>query len=335
MVKSIFGKCTFFAALGVVSCAGADTGKGDPTVSTTAVSVDMSTQSLQWSDGSTLAPIALKGNYGKGCAINGGQSWALTLDDPGHSGVQVALNDELSDCKLQVTAITTQMGTGSHAQRHDFALVQPITLGVGFASQASKAMWMGELGYYANLELQGPGLSGYSPQYKANFVIELVFSDLESACGVNAPPATYATVSAKGESDQVNAPSYDLRFDDLSLKVDEDQKVQASLSSGHVELMPAGQTGEEWRIFDKQLPSCCRSVTFADIDQLYTRDLAVSAGAIPSGRTPQMVMIDWSKFDLAGSQLPVTRTLVVKHTGDGKVTSYELFQINFPRATHQ
>lgn len=335
MVKSIFRGCMFFAVLGVVGCASASTGKGDPTVSTTAMSIDMATQSLHWSDGSQLTPIALKGNYSRGCAINGGKQWTLTLNDPRHSGVEVALGDELSRCKLQVTAITTQVGDSRHGQQHDFTLVQPITLGVGFASQPSKAMWMGELGYYANLELQGPGLSGSFPEYNDDFVIELVFSDLESACGMNAPPATYATVSAKGDSDEVNPPNYGLRFDDLSLKVDEDQNVQASLSSGHVKLVPAGQAGEEWKIFDTQLPSCCRSVSFGDIDQLYTKGVAVSSGTIPGGRVPPVVMIDWSKFDLAGSRLPVTRTLVVKHTGDGKVYSYELFQITFPRATHQ
>ncbi len=313
----------FLGAVAAAGCSSSSGGQPSVTVTSQAVSVDRTAQPpMSWIDGTSLTPYAIEGTYGDKCTIHAGKQWSLVLNQPGNHGLEVASGDTFASCPLTLTGIQTRLGT---TRISEFTLDPAIVLGPAFSLNASSAKGPGGvLGFYANARLSNLNRLAYTN----DFSIVFVFSDQAAAAGATAPPAIYGQVGASANGAAAPSPDYTLGFDDLVIVVDPDNVVQGS-SSGHVTLTFGSQVGEEWKTFDQTLP-CCRFVTFGAIDALYTGTSAIAMGKL-DGESNARIPVQ--NFDLTGHALPAWRTLVVKHLGDGAVTSYQLFTIQFPQPT--
>lgn len=300
---------------------GGSEGDEEEVVKLGAVSDDLSVQPMMDGDGNLLTPTALKGTYGNNCKIHGGDKWTLQLNDPDDK-LELVLNDTFANCPLTVTAIQSKLGP----MTVDSPLHPPIVLGNGFAAEPSAVNFDHTpiFVFYANARLTGLD----APRYTNDFAIHLIHSDDAEVCGQTAPPPVYAKVTAIAEVSSVPPPDYSMGFDGLQLVVDADKIVQDS-STGNIMLMHNGQPGEEWRIFD-EATLCCEAYTFAAIDFFYKHMDPVASGAIEGEAN---VALDWTSFDLEGKKLPKARTVIVKHSGEGGIYSYQLFQLLFPGPT--
>jgi hypothetical protein len=309
---------TMFAALGVAAL-----GCGVAEDATEASFVNVGAQSSELGggpfmhDGFAVEPVALMGKYGHDCVMNGGDKWDLELNNPADRSVEVVLNDTFGDCPLTWTGVRLQAG------HHEFKanVTPPIRLGLDYATSPSTVYFPGSsLLFYTNAELLGLA----SESYTNDFTVHMIYSDDAKVCGEKAPPAIYAVVTGTAEGEPVPPPDYDLGFDKLQLVVDADKIVQQT-STGGIVLEQNEQAGEEWKLFDLHA-YCCEWFTFGLIDELYRNGEAINSGVLDAGD----VTIPWTELGLGGERLPETRVIVVKHTGEGGVYSYELFQILFP-----
>jgi hypothetical protein len=252
--------------------------------------------------------------------MNANDKWDLDLNDPNDS-LEMVLNDTFVDCPLILRRVRLQVGSDDHHIHVESDVTPPIRLGLDYAASPSTVNFPGSsLLFYTNAELLGLAL----PSYTNDFVIRMIYSDDAKVCGEKAPPAIYAMVTGTAEGSPVPPPDYDLGFDGLQLEVDADKIVQQS-STGGIVLVRNQQVGEEWKAFDLHA-GCCEWFTFGQIDELYRNGDAIRTGLLGA----ENFGIPWSELDLAGETLPETRVIVVKHTGEGGVYSYQLFQILFP-----
>jgi hypothetical protein len=307
---------TSFAAVFLLTACG-DTELVTPTASST----DLSIQPLTGFGGLSLTPVGVKGTYGPACKVHAGEIWDLNLNDPTDNSLEVVLNDTFVNCPLTLTSITVASG-GALA---DFPVEPPIILDLAYPASPAAASYASPsvLAFFANARLSA--LAG--PVYTNNFAINLIYSDNALSCSNIAPPAIYAKVNAVATGSAVPPPAYDVTYDGLELVVDANQIVQPS-SIGSVLLVPQGQIGEEWRMFDEST-RCCNSYSFTEIDVIFNGFEPIAGGAVGGSET---IALPWTSFNLLGGQLPKERTIIVKHTGEGGVYSYELIQIAFPGA---
>jgi hypothetical protein len=307
--------------IGVAGCDGDD--GSTELVSVGSVSSDLSVESLLYG-GDFVTPVAIKGAYGHRCKVNGGRQWELTLNDPDDRSLEVALNDTFANCPLTIQEIEMQW----FHSFFDVTVSPPIVLGLDFAEEPSAVNYdNGRLVFYANATLNALE----EPRYTNDFSIHLIYSDDAEVCKQKAPPATYSKVSAAAEGSAIAPPDYGMEFAALELKVDAQWIVQDT-STGDIILRAQEQGAEEWKIFD-EVAGCCGWYQFADIDSLYKSGEEVAGDGMGVGD----LVLPWNTFALLGERLPETRVLVLKHTGEGGVYSYELFQVMFPgpHPTHQ
>lgn len=282
--------------------------------------------------GSPLLPKGIKGTYGANCKVHKNEAWALTFGQAATNppGVEMALNDSISGCPLTLKSITVQ--EGSNTTLKDYPLASPLNLTRAYAATAASInLPTGGFAFFANAHLAGldaPPTPGQAESYYQDFIINAIWSDDKSACELNAPPATYATVKATAQGSAVPPPNYGINWDGLSIKVDANKVVQTSSTGSVILQLPAAtpQPGEEWKLFS-DTQDCCGMNSFAEIDSQYKMQPLAMDVISGSGN----VTIAWDKFALAGVNLSTKkyRYLIVKHTGAGNVVSYELLQIAF------
>jgi hypothetical protein len=296
---------------------------GEETVSSGAAGYDASLNVLTDADGLSIVPMRIKGTYGAECKVNRGETWELKLNEGGFGDLSVALNETFSDCPLTLTTI--RMQEGNRPRLTDYTVAPPIVLSLGYATGPSAVHAPSRgLAFYTNAKLEG--LS--EPVYSNNFKVGVIYSDNAQACGNVAPPAIYSQVTATAHGSSVPPPNYSMSFDTLRLVVDANDVVQDA-SQGSVDLDPpvlGAQGGEEYKIFDEHIP-CCETFSFEEIDTIYRTANPVGTGIISAGGT---VSIPWKSFGLEGKRLRQDRFIIVKHTGEGGVYSYELLDVAFP-----
>lgn len=305
------------ALVGVsISGCGSASDKRD-VVNVGAVSSDLTVHPL--SDGTQeVVPVTIAGLYGGDCKLHAGQWWELTLDTADRD-LEVVLNEEMSRCSLTLYRIwMAPVGGGS---LFDLYPNPPIVLDRDYAAEPTKLTFVdSSLAFFANAKIEGLA----APVYTNDFGIHLVYSDDARLCYETAPPAIYDTVSASADSAAVAPPDYEVTFDGLQLVVDARKVVQDS-SEGNVVLVPGEQGAEEWKVFEEGF-KCCEGMAFADIHALFTGGDEIAEGEIAGGK----VALGWKQFALLGERLPEGRVLILKHTGEGGVMSYELIRIIFP-----
>jgi len=271
-----------------------------------------------------LFPTGMKGTYGTHCSLHPGETWSLSFSDPSRSTLEVALNDTFMACPLTLTSI--EMSSDAAL----YLVTPPIRLGVAYAeTPSSVARSVDKLSFYANAGIFALGIDGTT--YASDFAVLLVYSDDPRTIGVTAPPAVYNEINGVAGDSSVKPPDYRLNVDSLRLVVDSNKLVKSD-SSGTVTMSlatEASQRGEEWKIMEGTA-TCCRGYSFATIDKIYTMQWPIDSGSINEAN----VTIPWTSFGLIGTPLPTYRMLIVKHTGDGGVYSYELFQVLFPGPVH-
>lgn len=300
----------------VLGGCGGEGSEAQSIVSIGAVSSDLTVKTLMDSHGRLMVPWAIKGTYGSGCLVHAGETWDLTLNDPTDRSLEVVLNDSFANCPLTWTGITML----ADQDFYDVSVAPPIVLGLGLAPSPSAANMGMELAFYTNGELDDLN----EARYTNDFTLRMVYSDDVTVCGNVAPPAVYATVTAAAEGAPIPPPDYTMDLDEIQLVVDADNIVQ-NLSSGDVELIAHATPGEEWKVFE-QLVDCCGPYTFASIDNHFLKGTFISTGAMPGAND---LVLPWTSFALEGETLPAIRNVVVKHTGEGGVYSYQLFQVLF------
>lgn len=288
-----------------------------------AESSDRTQQPLTSPGGALLTPRALKGVYGGGCKLHNNESWALRLNDPTDTSLEVLRGDTLASCPLTLTAVEMQVGpyaanyTLSPSLSLDLSYLQNPPAGTPPPPSSGVA-------FYLNARLAGL----QAPVYSAPFAIDMIYSDSVLACAVIAPPAVYSILGITATGNPAPAPNYTLGFDGFQLIVDANNVVQGS-SSGSIslKLSPSrGQPGEEWKLFGE--PSgCCTSGAFYEIDAVYQNGRPNSSAAIG---TALDISLPWRQFDLEGRSLPLSRAVIVKHTDSSGIYSYEVLNILFP-----
>jgi hypothetical protein len=303
----------FFAGIG---CSVTPTDK----VNIDAVMSDLTVKPLEDAVGREVRPVEIMGTYAGTCKLHPGEAWALKLNGEDR-GVEVALNERIEMCPLTLSSIKVHaLGPGPDSF-FDVFVTPEIQLDLEYAS-APSAMRLAntDLAFYGNAVLQGLA----TPKYTNDFNIHFIYSDDAKICGKKAPPAVYAKIHGTANGDAVPPPDYKLRFDDLQLVVDA-ERVVLDLSTGALVLKDHKVAGEFWRVFD-ETEQCCGNFSFAEIDHLYNSGMELFGAAIEAGD----VVIPWTQLGLLGERLPESRVIIVKHTGDGSVWSYELFQVLFP-----
>ncbi len=286
------------------------------------IPIDRTSQQLVIGSGTVMIPKVLKGSYGANCRLHPGEQWDLTLSDPTDRSVELELNESFASCPLTITMLQMQVGT----TLIDYPLAKPILLSNSYA--ASPVALYSSGSENVSLFVNAKFGSLESAVYSNNFSIQMVYSDNALACSITAPAAIYATASAVVYGTFGAPPNYVMSFDELHLSVDKDSIVQSN-SGGLVKLtLPTlqPQAGEQWRVFDESA-RCCRTYSFAAIDTIYRNVTPVAAGTIIGNAD---VILLFSDLALLGQRLPKTRTVIVKHSGGGGLTSYELFQVLFP-----
>jgi hypothetical protein len=271
--------------------------------------------------GDALTPKMIRGRYGPRCTVHAGETWDLMLNNWRDGSVEVALNDTIKNCPLVITDVAAMVGKRLVV----FPVSPPIKLGNDFAEDPSQIDHAdGRLAFFANAKLWGVRTG----EYLNNFIIEFVYSDDAKACREVAPSAVIGTMGAAAVGVDVAPPNYDMTFDGMKIMVDAQHRVLASSTGSATLVLPSkyAQAGEEWRVFD-ETTLCCLSWSFGEIDQLFNQGEPVSHGAIEGTSS---FKIPWNGFDLLGETLPLKRSMIVKHTGEGGVYSYELFQVRFP-----
>lgn len=306
------------AASFVAACGG---GEKSDVVSPIAASVDLTTSALTALGGGEIKPVGIVGTYGQSCKVHAAEAWDLRLNDPMDRSVEIALNDTFANCPLTLQRIQVEVGPTPL----EFTVVPPVVLGLDYMPSPAAVNQVSPLAlaFYSNARLED--LAG--PVYTNDFAINMLYSDNAVSCGNFAPPAIYATVDAAAIGSAVPPPAYGVGYDGLQLLVDANQVVQP-FSIGAVLIEPQGQPGEEWKLFDEGT-SCCKSYSFLEIDSIYQMFGPVAAGTISGTETLQFPP---DALALVGRTLPEIRTLIIKHTGEGGVYSYELIQIVFTRA---
>ncbi len=296
---------------------------------------DRSLKALSGNTASTspLLPKGIKGSFGPNCKIHKNEAWSLLFGAPASvpPAVEMALNDSISGCPLTLKSITVQEGTNTALK--DYPLATPFNLTRAYPTTAATINQpSGGLAFYANahlLNLDMPPTPGQTDTYFQDFVINVIWSDDKSACELNAPPATYATVKATAQGSSVPPPNYVINWDGLALKVDANKIVQPSSSGSVILQLPTAspQPGEEWKLF-ADVPDCCGMNSFAEIDTHYRTATPLVTDTISGSGN---VTISWDKFALQGVNLSTKkyRYIIIKHVGAGSVVSYELMQIAF------
>src|SRR5262245_30158842 len=269
-----------------------------------------------------MTPVAVAGSYqGPDCGSRGGVRFVLSFG-AAESNVRMPLHKRFEDCHLTVDQVLVRLN--DQAVSESYMMEQPLALGLDFASAPSMVLAPsnGAMAFYANARIGGLT----EPAFDHDFVVELLYSDNVRDVSRQAPTATYVTQGASAAAGAVPPPDYLLYFWDMALEVDTAGIVQNS-SRGWLILWPgvASLTGEEWKLFAHVAGRNMNG--FAAIDSLFREGATVATGSIfyPNG-----FAIHLTQLGLLGWPLPATRDLIIKHTGQGGVASYQVMSVLFP-----
>lgn len=317
LMKTLCSMALSLALFGVVlgGCGGSES-DGDTLVRIGAVSDNLTVKTLMNDHGELVTPWAIQGTYGANCKVHAGESWQLTLNDPTDRSLEVVLNDNFGNCPLTMTGMVMEAPSAFF----NVSVEPPVVLGLDLAAAPSAVNNGPDFAFYTNAELNDLNTT----RYTNDFTIRMLYSDDATVCGNESPPAIYAMVTATAEGSAVPPPDYTMDLTNVQLVVDADNIVQGS-SFGDIKLFSHLTTGEEWKLFE-QYVDCCGPYTFASIDNHYLNGVNIGYGWVTSTGD---LSFDWSSFGLLNDTLPTIRILVVKHTGEGGVYSYQLFHVLF------
>lgn len=276
----------------------------------------------------------IQGTYGAGCQLHAGESWSLYVGGKNPlpaPAPELARGDSISDCRLTLTGMRGQSGTGGGP--YDIGLSAPIPLSRAYQAQAvvttaAPPFWVNaRLGH-----LDEPPTEGKADTYYGDFAINVVVSFNRPLVEPSSPSWTYSTYRVKDSGSLVPPPNYVVTWNDLNLKLDENLTIQNG-SSGNLILQPPGsapQPGEQWKLIvgDERLTHAGSGTIqfFSYIDDWYKTQPTLATGAISGSGN---VTIGWDQLALVGESVatPLNRFLIVKHDDAGGVPSYEMLLI--------
>lgn len=247
---------------------------------------------------------AINGTYGSTCLERSG-AWSVVVTGgtvPANPLLSVIKND--SDCELTLTEIVADGVTYDASPNIELEGSYQLVASAFVDESAGESA---PISFYANARM--------SPtDFSSDFTITVLYSDDPNvASGSN--NASYAEWSSSAVGDHVAAPNYSVT-DNVAVQTDANDVV--TLALGSVDLTDGLVTGEHYIVDLGTLPA---SPTYAQIHAVFE---AATPTAI-SGEDPSIPVAD---FALDEAELPVVRTLVIRHM-ENDVPAYQAFRVTF------